>query len=472
MTQEPPPPPPGITRAETIAVSSGVQRASMQWQRMGGRNYTRSSSTERSPPMLRRRSSLLSDFSLDEATTSLRSSTDNLLLPRANKTRSRIEHTTHEEPSHWHSAPLAFGLLPAVGGLLFKNGSAFVTDILLLGLAAIFLNWFVRLPWHWYYSAQAVQYLEPPPIAPPSDTIIEEEDDEIESLDQSGEPKAKKPPKEQPPRTDDQSNHAAQAASQELRKRELLALGACFSGPLLGAYLLHTIRGQLSRPSEGLVSNYNLTIFLLVSELRPCSHLIKMIQTQTLHLQRIVQSHGDTSLPPSSSEDLLSRITSLELQAAGTPGDHESKGSQPEWNATDIADDVYSNIQPQLDALTRAVRRYEKRATTQTIQTEARLQDLELRLRDAISLAAAAAESGQRPGLVTGVVHGVASAIMMPIHVLRSIFMYPLQMLNVSVSYLFDRISGRQQDQMKGGKRKGEVPGIGSHRVMTRQSKR
>ena len=61
---------------------------------------------------------------------------------------------------------------------------------------------------------------------------------------------------------------AHEAATNELYTHEVLALLSCFLFPLLGAYLLHTIRSQLSRPSEGLVSNYNLTIFLLASELR------------------------------------------------------------------------------------------------------------------------------------------------------------------------------------------------------------
>ena len=80
---------------------------------------------------------------MDEARQSLRSSTDDLLLPRVKA--SGLE--THNEPSHWHSIPLALALLPAVGGLLFTNGSQVVTDVTLLGLAAIFLNWSVRLPW-------------------------------------------------------------------------------------------------------------------------------------------------------------------------------------------------------------------------------------------------------------------------------------------------------------------------------------
>ena len=89
-----------------------------------------------------RRSSTFSD-SISEARQSIFSSTDDLLLPK-------VKHsgigTTHE-PSHWQSAPLALALLPAVGGLLFQNGSGVVTDITLLGLAAVFLNWSVRLPW-------------------------------------------------------------------------------------------------------------------------------------------------------------------------------------------------------------------------------------------------------------------------------------------------------------------------------------
>ena len=95
-----------------------------------------------SGPPGRRRSSILSD-SIDGTQQSIRSSTDDLLLPKAQGRR--LE--TDEEPSHWHSAPLALALLPAVGGLLFKDGSAVVTDVTLLGLAAVFLNWSVRVPW-------------------------------------------------------------------------------------------------------------------------------------------------------------------------------------------------------------------------------------------------------------------------------------------------------------------------------------
>ena len=72
------------------------------------------------------------------------SSTNDLLLPKVRSPG--LE--DHLQPSHWHSAPLALALLPAFGGLLFHNGGAVLTDVSLLGLAAVFLNWSVRVPWY------------------------------------------------------------------------------------------------------------------------------------------------------------------------------------------------------------------------------------------------------------------------------------------------------------------------------------
>ena len=91
----------------------------------------------------RRRSSLLSE-TISETRKSFRSSTDNLLLPRATEDDGFHD---HDDGSHWQSLPLGLALLPAVGGLFFKNGSAVITDITLLGLAAIFMNWALRSPW-------------------------------------------------------------------------------------------------------------------------------------------------------------------------------------------------------------------------------------------------------------------------------------------------------------------------------------
>ena len=98
---------------------------------------------------MRRRSSNFSDYSLREARRSFQSSTDDLLLPKVDRGDASGGRDGGEAGgSPWHSAPLAFALLPALGGMLFTNGSSVITDVMLLGLAAIFLNWSVRIPWY------------------------------------------------------------------------------------------------------------------------------------------------------------------------------------------------------------------------------------------------------------------------------------------------------------------------------------
>jgi hypothetical protein len=96
-----------------------------------------------SPTIGPRRGSTFSEYSLNEAKKQFQSSTDDLLLPRPSALREDAQHGA----SHWHSAPLAFALLPAIGGMFFKDGSSVITDVTLLVLAAIFLNWTIRIPW-------------------------------------------------------------------------------------------------------------------------------------------------------------------------------------------------------------------------------------------------------------------------------------------------------------------------------------
>jgi hypothetical protein len=129
---------PGIRRVLTDVEASQYTR------RPPTNRFSTNINTSPSPTSnTRRRSSNFSEYSLNEARRRLSTSTDDLLAPRPSKDGGNIM----AEPSHWHSAPLAFALLPALGGMLFQNGGAVVTDIMLLGLAGVFLNWSVRLPW-------------------------------------------------------------------------------------------------------------------------------------------------------------------------------------------------------------------------------------------------------------------------------------------------------------------------------------
>ncbi len=247
-------------------------------------------------------------------------------------------------------------------------------------------------------------------------------------------------------------NDARPSASAELRVHERLALLSCFLLPLAAAFLLHAIRGQLSRPSEGLVSNYNLTIFLLASEMRPLAHLLKMIQTRTLHLQRSVHTNPFAQGDDPNIGQLAKRLEKLEARVA--PAGRSRKGSEGDAmndSTATVTGDVRRSLQPDLDALNRAVRRYEKRATVQTMQTEARLQDLEGRLHDALALAAAAAQSGQqwRPKSGTGLREWIWAAATLPIRTAVTLVKLPAKATTMvlSLGRALMLLSSRRSDE-------------------------
>lgn len=268
----------------------------------------------------------------------------------------------------------------------------------------------------WYYSTQYArpEVINEPDEDFPNHTIIEEGsgeelDDEI--------PVPGKERNKSKPTIDRKLNEQSQLqsdATAELRIYELLALLSCFCFPVIGAWLLHTIRSQLSRPSDGLVSNYNLTIFLLASELRPLSHLIRMVQARTIYLQRTLNATTLDAEFPSPTLDLIARVNELEA--------HISSANNPASSTatTKITAEVRALLQPDLDALNRAVRRHEKRATLLAMQTESRIQDLEARMSDAITLAAAAERSSStyskaRQGSVFILLDWICSIVVLPV---------------------------------------------------------
>ncbi|KAJ6070218.1 hypothetical protein N7467_011537, partial [Penicillium canescens] len=409
-----------------------------------------------------RRNSTLSD-SLSEARNSIRSSTDGLFLPRV----------TEEQPleeSHWHSAPLGLALLPAIAGIFFQNGSSFVTDVTLLVLAAIFLNW------DWYRSTQAIR--KESGLSDP--TTFEDEAE------------AKSPDNPEQPHQDHRHQHqkSAAAASKELQIHELAALASCFIFPIIGTWLLHGIRSSLSRPSEGLVSNYNLTIFLLASEVRPVAHLLRLVQSRTIHLQRIVsdaESDPRDTVDQSTIQDLTKRLEELEAHIAETAAARLQSQNQSQHAGAGIGAGNLSlkqqqdhpdspslltqaiaetrrSIQPDIDALNRAVRRYEKRTALSTLQTDQRLLQLETKARDAVSLAAAAqrASASRRAGYTVILVDWVCACVVIPAQVFLSVVALPGRVISGcldSVRLIFmPRKSGSRRERSKG---KGGVAGAG-----------
>jgi len=84
------------------------------------------------------------DSTSDRRPFSPRSSTEDLLSPRAT---GEEEEQHHETTTFWHSLPILFAIVPALGGIYSKDGSVFVTDLALLLLAGLYLNWCLVTPW-------------------------------------------------------------------------------------------------------------------------------------------------------------------------------------------------------------------------------------------------------------------------------------------------------------------------------------
>ncbi|KAI9741825.1 MAG: hypothetical protein M1834_000211 [Cirrosporium novae-zelandiae] len=411
-----------------------------------------------SRPSIPRRGSILSD-GFSETRQSMRSSTDNLFLPRVDSPGLAMQ----EESSPWHSIPLALALLPALAGVFFKNGNAVVTDITLLLLATILLNWSVRLPWNWYFSAQSVRVDLPEELIP--DNIITEESDGGNDNDDENEEKTNgNATKDSSPLPKAQFTPTRNTTTMELELHiyELIALLTCFLGPLLGAYVLHTIRSQLSRPSEGLISNYNLTIFLLASEIRPLMHLIKMVQARTLYLQRIIHANPfDEADSKAKMADLGRRVEELEMHAAkmaelasisASPTNPSPTSYNIQTNPkllTSIIASVRTALQPDIDTVNRAMRRLDKRGTLQAIQTESRLREIETKMQDAITLAAAAERTHQNNGFAMIVLNWICAAIVLPVRGVQWVLGLPKRFLAPVLWYIQRSIGLRIRKEVR-----------------------
>lgn len=482
----------------------------------GGASLASPSSSEQleSPPAgPRRRGSTFSDFSISEARRSVQHGTQDILNP------SGAKHDMGQDSSGaLANLPMAFALLPALVGVLFEGGSQLITDIMLLGLVFIFLRYTVTQPWQWYHSAQELRIRQEVGLEHFSDDeseldITPSKRGSVVTLDDVPEEPlqdAQQPSKPRHQYSETRSKlegisspdgpartRSQEAAVNELYTHEVLALLSCFLSPIIGAYLLHAIRNQLSRPSEGLLTNFNVSVFLLAAELRPLSHALKLIQARTLHLQRIVRL---TPTPPSTTaqlEEMRVRIAQLELRAEAAETvtaqslEISAQRQQQQQNSglkqgPALVREVRNAIQPELDALNRAVRRYEKKATVLALQTESRLGAVDTRLGDAIALAAAAAKQSNQAqwsftALVRWCAESLVSCVMIPYHVVLYLVMWPFRMVaTLLLRKRAARNDGRSSVPGRSGRgySKGSKPGSGSEkdryrdRVPSRLSRR
>jgi hypothetical protein len=359
-----------------------------------------------------------------------------------------------------------------------------MTDVLLLSLGCLFLYWSVKWPWQWYRQTQATVLLDAA-----SDDPLESSDDGGD-LDAGQHGPAGTNGSGSPHPTAEQSSRETRvsSANRNLRRFEVLALTSCFFSPVGVSFLLHALRPHLSRPSGGLVSNSNLTLFVLAAEVRPVLHLCALISQKTLYWQRIVSPLKTDSPGQSELREMLKRIESLESQrdtATHAPEDNFSLNgtSQPnnQPSSSDSADSLIATVkqalQPQIDALNRAVRRYEKRSAAQSALLDARLRQADGRAADALTLAAAAMRDAatarkpkpKSPSLAGSLVGGVLAAARGVVSAVVDLLLFPWRLIVGTGGYFLRHTVKKGSGQLRSDARGPSYGPRGKGRLVGRQ---
>ena len=199
------------------------------------------------------------------------------------------------------------------------------------------------------------------------------------------------------------------------------------------------------------------------------AHLIKLVQARTLHLQRIVTANTQDSnsihFSSATKQDLSSRLDDLETHIADTT----ANGVSSKVPTAEQISHFRKSVEPDFNALNRAVRRYEKRTTLLSMQTESRLQELEKRLSDAITLAAAAERSSQvnrqRRGLgVTAIVDWVAMMAVLPMQIGWSIITLPGSIVGGLVRHVEGNIGQKIRRELRTAGKGDALAGSGSEK--------
>lgn len=206
--------------------------------------------------------------------------------------------------------------------------------------------------------------------------------------------------------------------SSQLRYAQAQAFGGLILGPLLGAGLLHYVRNTMARPANGLITNFNITVFVLAAELRPLKIAYKYLDSRSEELQEEL-----VDVIPGRYEDLLKKVRSLEDRLGEVQ-------SSSERNARTSSHEVANGFaQSKHDAtgvedLKHALRRFERHESQLQQHYEQRLYALERKLTD-LGHSSPTAKTGR-----SGIYHLIQSCFLLPIEVGLATVTLPIRALH------------------------------------------
>lgn len=213
--------------------------------------------------------------------------------------------------------------------------------------------------------------------------------------------------------------------SKQLRIAELQAFFGLVIGPLLGALLLHYIRGVMARPANGLITNFNVSVFVLAAELRPLRIAYTYLNQKSSTLQQEL-----TDVPPAQYEELADKFRTVEAELKQIKHTVDSEGSFRSAAESDSTSNS-SSIQGQTDIaqIKQALRRFERYETQIQREYDEKIINLERKVADLIN----------RPGVVgkdSGISHVAGSIALLPFKALWTFVTVPARLVGYTHTVL------------------------------------
>ncbi|CCG81870.1 Putative uncharacterized protein [Taphrina deformans PYCC 5710] len=280
-----------------------------------------------------------------------------------------------DQASHFQYAPTMIALFPVFASFFFGSHTEHWTDLLLLGLVAVYLHNCVTVPWG-YYKASRRRYK----------TANRER------------------------MTDRQV-----AVDKKLRNAEIQAFGGLLLGPLLGAGLLNYVRGSMARPANGLITNFNITVFVLAAELRP----LRIAYGYLNHRSEVLQEEL-IDVVPSQYEELVRKVEDLEARFEERKSSPNGQTRSDPWQSgsdTPVRDDA------EITQIKFALRKFEKHDAQLKAEYENKLYALERKLADLGTRSRLDESNG------TSVVQMVEGLLLLPIRMSWVVLTLPARVL-------------------------------------------
>lgn len=206
----------------------------------------------------------------------------------------------------------------------------------------------------------------------------------------------------------------------QLRIAELEAFGGLIVGPLLGAALLNYVRSTMARPANGLITNFNITVFVLAAELRPLRIAFEYLTKRSSNLQEEL-----TDVVPARYEAMQHRLEELANDLHNVRTSFTMNDASLELNShhkTSFKDDS------EIGQLKYALKKFEKYEANAKHELESKIYTLERRLADL------SARTQPVSASASTLMHILLDLLLLPVQLLWKAITLPLRLVERATS--------------------------------------